>query len=84
MKFLTKLTNTRHSQSDPALKLKCKVLFDQSEFETLYQIIQNHSFHRDYHRDLQTLWNDAHYKEVCFLELKFIFNKYAIKFKAFD
>jgi hypothetical protein len=65
LKLLGKLESTRcHSHSDPVLKLKCKVLFEQAQFNTLYQIIETHHFGREYHKDLQAMWNDAHYKEV--------------------
>lgn len=65
LKFLDKLESTRrHNQTDPVLKLKCKVLYEQSQFEALYQIIENHHFGREYHRDLQVIWDYAHYKEV--------------------
>ncbi|KAI6189539.1 Sine oculis-like transcription factor Six1/2 [Aphelenchoides bicaudatus] len=65
LKFLNKLESTRcHSQTDPVLKLKCKILFDQLQFNVLYNIIETHPFAREYHLELQGLWNDAHYKEA--------------------
>ena len=51
-------------QHDTVLKARAIILLHQSKFRDLFSLLENHSFHVDYHEDLQKLWLKAHYLEA--------------------
>ncbi|KAI6186960.1 Protein sine oculis isoform X2 [Aphelenchoides besseyi] len=61
--FLGKLNLTKHQQSDYVLKSLCVLHYHQDHFEKLYQVIQGHQFDTEYHKPLQDIWHEAHYRE---------------------
>ncbi|KAI6213913.1 Homeobox domain-containing protein [Aphelenchoides besseyi] len=62
--FLGKLNLSKHRQSDYVFKSLCVLHYHQEEFDKLYQLIQRHQFDTDYHKPLQDLWHEAHYREM--------------------
>ncbi|KAI6200202.1 Six-type transcription factor 1/2b [Aphelenchoides besseyi] len=62
--FLGKLNLTKHQQSDYVLKSLCVLHYHQDHFEKLYQVIQGHQFDTEYHKPLQDIWHEAHYREM--------------------
>ncbi|CAD5225977.1 unnamed protein product [Bursaphelenchus okinawaensis] len=62
--FLLQIGLTRHHNEPCVLKLRALQLFQQENFKELYFLLESTTFPREYHPDLQYLWNEAHYKET--------------------
>uniref|UniRef100_A0A1I7RXB5 Homeobox domain-containing protein n=1 Tax=Bursaphelenchus xylophilus TaxID=6326 RepID=A0A1I7RXB5_BURXY len=63
-RFLTQIFLTRHCAESCVLKLKAVQLFEQQSFKDLYILLETTPFPREFHADLQSLWNEAHYRET--------------------
>ncbi|KAI6218542.1 Homeobox protein six1 [Aphelenchoides fujianensis] len=61
--LLEKLSQTKFHKTDCVLKAQCVLLCEQNEFKELYKLIEEHPFPIEYHKQLQDIWNAAHYKE---------------------
>ncbi|KAI6233559.1 Homeobox protein SIX1-like [Aphelenchoides fujianensis] len=62
--LLEKLSQTKFHKTDCVLKAQCVLLCEQNEFKELYKLIEEHPFPIEYHKQLQDIWNAAHYKET--------------------
>jgi hypothetical protein len=51
-------------RNEDVLRARAAVAFNNGQFKELYRILESHNFSQEHHKEMQELWNNAHYQEL--------------------